>query len=171
MKSPTNETWISDHHKLIYTFLKSTYAKEKPKFVYYRCLKNFNRELLKKNLSENLKSIGNSFEVFYDTFTNTLDCYVPLKKKKIRFNHNKFMTKKLRKEVMTRSRLSNTYNKIAHTRTDQTIKSSVPFARTFWRKQKLITLTTKILKILLTGRGSGPLWSLFLQLNPKHATT
>ena len=42
---------------------------------------------------------------------NTLDCYVPLKKKKNRSNHNKFMTKKARKEVITRSRLRNNYNK------------------------------------------------------------
>ena len=66
MKSSTNETGIPDHHKLIYTFLKSTYAKGKPKFVYYRCSKNFNKELFKKSPSENLKNIGNSFEVFYD---------------------------------------------------------------------------------------------------------
>ena len=111
MKSSTNETGISDPHKLIYTFLKSTYAKGKPKFVYYRCFNNFKKELFKKNLSENLKNIGNSFEVFYDTFPNTLDCYAPLKKKKICSNHNKFMMKKLRKEVMTRSRLRNKYNK------------------------------------------------------------
>ena len=67
MESLTNETGISDHHKLIYTFLKSTYAKGKPKFVYYICFKNFNKELIKKNLSENIKNIGNSLEVFYDT--------------------------------------------------------------------------------------------------------
>ena len=111
MKSSTNETGISDPHKLIYTFLKSTYAKGKPKFVYYRCFNIFKKELFKKNLSENLRNIGNSFEVFYDTFPNTLDCYAPLKKKKICSNHNKFMMKKLRKEVMTRSRLRNKYNK------------------------------------------------------------
>ena len=111
MKSSTNETGISDPHKLIYTFLKSTYAKGKPKFVYYRCFNNFKKELFQKNLSENLENIGNSFEVFYDTFPNTLDCYAPLKKKKICSNHNKFMMKKLRKEVMTRSRLRNKHNK------------------------------------------------------------
>ena len=111
MKSSTNETGISDHQKLIYTFLKYTNPKGKPKFVYYRCFKNFNKKLFKKNLSENCKNIGNSFEVFYDTFMNTFDCYDPLKKKKNRSNHNKFMTKKLHKEVMTRSRLLNKYNK------------------------------------------------------------
>ena len=30
----------------------------------------------------NIKNIGNSFEVFYDTFTKTLDRYAPLKKEK-----------------------------------------------------------------------------------------
>ena len=111
MKSSTSETVISDDHKTTYTFLKSTYDKGKPKFVYYRCFKNFNKELSKKNFSENLKNTGNSYEVFYGTFTNTLDCYASLKKKKNLSNHNKLMTEKLRKEVMTRSYLRNKYNK------------------------------------------------------------
>ena len=111
MKSSLNEKGISDHHKLIYIFLNFTYPKGKPKFVYYRCVKNFNKEFFKNNLPENLKNIGNSFEVFYDTFTDTLDCYASLKKKKNRSNHKKFKTKKLRKEVMTRSCLRNKYNK------------------------------------------------------------
>ena len=60
---------------------KSTYANGKPKSVYYRCFKNFDKELLKeeslrKNLSKNLKNIGISFEAFYDTFSNILDCYL-----------------------------------------------------------------------------------------------
>ena len=32
MKSSTNETGMSDHQKLVYTFLKFKYAKGKPKF-------------------------------------------------------------------------------------------------------------------------------------------
>ena len=75
MKYATNKAGISDHHKLIYTFLKFKYAKGKPRFLYYRSFKNFNKELFKTNLSENLKNIDNSFEVFGETFTNTLDCY------------------------------------------------------------------------------------------------
>ena len=131
MKSSSNESGILDHHKLIYTFLKSPHAKEKPKFVYYRCLKNFNKELFRRDLSENLKNIDNSFEVFYDTFTNTLDCYAALKKKQIRSNHNKFMTKNLRKEVIASPVYAISIIKIAHRRTGQTIKSNVTFAPTF----------------------------------------
>ena len=55
--------------------------------------------------------------------------------------------------------------KIAHTRVGQTIKSNVTFARIFWRKQKLITLTIQISKILFTIRGSGLLWNLFYRYN------
>ena len=111
MKSSTNKTGVFDDRKLIYTFLKSTYAKEKPKFVYYKCFKNYHKKLFQKNLSENHKNCGNSFEVFYDTFTNTLDCYASLNKKKTRSNYNKFMMKKLRRDVVTRYRMHKSYNK------------------------------------------------------------
>ena len=49
-------------------------------------LKTLTKTYLRKSLSENLKNMGNSFEVIYDTFTNTLDCYATLKKKKYRSN-------------------------------------------------------------------------------------
>ena len=49
-------------------------------------LKTLTKNYLRKSLSENLKNMGNSFEVIYDTFRNTLDCYATLKKKKNRSN-------------------------------------------------------------------------------------
>ena len=65
MKSSTNETWILlDHHKLIDIFLKSSYAKGKLKFVYYRYFKNFNKELLKKKI----------FQKFSETLVILTDC-------------------------------------------------------------------------------------------------
>ena len=59
----------------------------------------------------------------------------------------KIMTKKLRKEIMTRSHLRISIIKIAYKKTGQTIKSTVTFAQTFWRKQKLITLNIHIKNI------------------------
>ena len=44
MKSMALETGISDHHKMIMTIFRSTFAKGKPKTFYYRCFKNFNLE-------------------------------------------------------------------------------------------------------------------------------
>ena len=49
-------------------------------------LKTLTKNYLRKSLSENLKNMGNLFEVIYDTFTNPLDCYAPLKEKKNRSN-------------------------------------------------------------------------------------
>ena len=113
-KSSTNETAMSDYRK--------------PKFVYYRCFKSFNKELSKKNISKNLKNIDNSFEVYCDTFTNSLHCYAPSKKKKNRFNHNKFMTNYLWKNYLWKlwsdPVCAVSILKIAHTRTGQSIKTT-----------------------------------------------
>ena len=38
------ETGISDHHKMIMTIFRSTFAKGKPKTFYYHCYKKFNLE-------------------------------------------------------------------------------------------------------------------------------
>ena len=79
-----------------------------------------------------LETLAKNYLRKIDTFINTLDCYAPLKKKKIRSNHSKFMTKKRRKKVMTRDPVcAISIIKIAHTRTGQTIKSNVTFAQTF----------------------------------------
>ena len=44
-KTRTTETGISEYDKLISTFLKSHYTRLKPKIIYYRNYKNFNKEL------------------------------------------------------------------------------------------------------------------------------
>ena len=58
MKSDICETRLSDHHKMTYSFLRKTFAKGKPKTIYYRCFKNFeqnkfNEELKKKKKKKN----------------------------------------------------------------------------------------------------------------------
>ena len=52
-----------------------------------------------------------SYSQFEKTFVTVLDSHVPLRKKQRGFNHSPFMTKTLRKGIMTRSRLKNIYNK------------------------------------------------------------
>ena len=49
MKTLTFETVASDHHKLIGTMLRSTFAKGKPKIMFYRCYINLDNKSLKKN--------------------------------------------------------------------------------------------------------------------------
>ena len=53
MKSMTLETSISDHHKMIMTSFRSTFAKGKPKTFYYCCYKKFNLEQFQMELKKN----------------------------------------------------------------------------------------------------------------------
>ena len=50
----TIETGLSDHHKLVLTFLKSTFNRLPPKELSYRCYKNFNEE----NYLDDLKNLS-----------------------------------------------------------------------------------------------------------------
>ena len=52
---------------------------------------------------------------FEDIFINTLNTYVSIKTKIIRANNKQFMTKALRKAIMTRSRLMKVYLKNQNT--------------------------------------------------------
>ena len=84
--------------------LRSTFCKGPPKFVYY------NKEQFKKVLKQRLVSPSN-FEEIFDTFLATLNEHAPLKKKNIRYNHQIFMSKTLRKAIMKWLKLRNTFNK------------------------------------------------------------
>ena len=71
---------------------------------------NYNKEQFENVLKQRLVSSSN-FEEFFDTFLLTLNEHAPQKKKKIRYNHQVFMSKTLRKAIMKRSKLRNTFSK------------------------------------------------------------
>ena len=89
--------------------LCSTFCKGPSKFIYCRSYNSF-KEQFKDVLIERLVSSGN-FEELFDTFLATLNEHAPLKKKKIRYNHQVFLSKTLRKAIMKRSKLRNRFNK------------------------------------------------------------
>ena len=65
-----------------------------------------------RDLTHELQNIKNpSYSQFEKAFVTVLGSHVPLKKKQQRFNHSPFMTKALRKIIMTRPRVKNIYNK------------------------------------------------------------
>ena len=78
--------------------------------MYCRSYNSYNKEQFENVLRQRLVSSSN-FEEFFDTFLATLNEHAPLKKKKIRYNHQVFMSKTLRKAIMKRSKLRNTFNK------------------------------------------------------------
>ena len=110
--SDTFELGLSDHHKFISTLLKSGGFKVKPKEKTYRSYRQFNSESFKKDLEFRLNHLtSSSYDDFETTFLKELIRHAPLKKKILRHNNNRFMTKKLRKAIMLGSKLKNIFNK------------------------------------------------------------
>ena len=106
--SKTFCTGYSDFHKMTYTMMKLSYVKMPPKKLEYRCYKTFNEEHFLAELSQALNSVqGYIYSIFENTFIQVLDKHAPKKTKLIRANDKSFITKELRKEFMTRSRLKN----------------------------------------------------------------
>ena len=75
--------------------------------MYCRSYNSYNKEQFENVLRQRLVSSSN-FEEFFDTFLTTLNGHAPLKKKKIRYNNQVFLSKRLRKAIMKRSKLRNT---------------------------------------------------------------
>ena len=109
--SNTFETGISVRHKLISTIAKSGSFKGRPREKNYRSYRSFNIETFKETLSNKLSRLeSNSYSEFEKGLLTVLNKQAPSKTKFIRHN-NSFMTKELRKAIMKRSQLKNTYNK------------------------------------------------------------
>ena len=81
MKYDTCETGLSNHHKMVHSFLRKTFAKGKPKTIYYQCYKNFEQNKFNKELKKRI-SIDLSFEAFLEIFQSTLARFTPYKQKK-----------------------------------------------------------------------------------------
>ena len=112
MKLSAYESGLSDFHKLTTTILRKSIAKGNPRNILNRGYKVFDQKKFEDQLRSQLASIKtvNYFQ-FHEIFLKTLDAIAPIKKKLLRFNHNPFMSKALRKAIMVRSKLKNKYNK------------------------------------------------------------
>ena len=110
MNCSTFETGISDFHKLTSIMFRSHYIKASPKTKLYRDYKNFDEQKFNKNLKEKLENSKNlDYAIFQISFLRILNEFAPVKKKILRGNNSPFMTKTLRKAIMTRSRLRKRY--------------------------------------------------------------
>ena len=92
MKSDICETGLSDHQKMVYSFLRETFAKGNPKTIYYQKLKNFEQDKFNEELKKRI-SIDLSFEAIFEILESTLARFTPYKHKKVRYNKSPFMTK------------------------------------------------------------------------------
>ena len=105
---------LSDFHKLVLSVVKTTFPKAKPRHFFYRDFKNFEENIFKDDLKRCLHANTDTsvnFRKFQEVFLNVLAIHAPIKQKYIRANEVPYMTKVLRKAIMTRSRLENKYQK------------------------------------------------------------
>jgi len=107
------ETGLSDHHKMIITVLNVHCKKNEPTKRKYRSYKTFDNTEFNNILKLNLELFDKetmSYEDFHEILMRVLDEQAPLKTKMVRANNAPFMTKRLSKEIMHRSRLKNNFN-------------------------------------------------------------
>ena len=117
-------TGLSDFHKMIVTVQKYTLVKAKPKVIQYRCYKTFDTSSFRDELKGKL-SITREYDDFEKAYLEVLNKHAPIKRKTVRANHAPYMTKALRKAIMTRSNLENKY-----------LKNRNPENKTVYKKQK-----------------------------------
>ena len=137
MKSSAYESGLSDIHKLTTTILRKSITKGNQRNILYRDYKLFDQKKFEDQLRSQLASIkAVDYSQFHEIFLKTLDATAPIKKKILRFNHNPFMSKALRKAVMVRSKLKNKYNKNRTGENWDTYKKQRNFCVNLLRKTK-----------------------------------
>ena len=131
------ETGLSDFHKLTAVSLKSQILKTPPKRKLYRDYKTFDENNFNNDLKSKLDTINNlDYSTFEDIFISVLNTHAPIKTKILRANNHEFMTKALRKAIMTRSRLKSIYLKNQNTTNWNNYKSQHNFCTNLLRKTK-----------------------------------
>ena len=131
-------TGMSDFHKMIVTVLKTTFPKSKPKEIAYRDYKKFDRDVFRKELKEQLNSDNNfgNYAYFEKTYLDVLDKHAPMKKKRIRANQVPYMTKALRKAIMTRSMLENRFHKYKTDDSQRAFKRQRNYCNRLYKKER-----------------------------------
>ena len=115
-KTTTIETGLSDHHKLILTFLRSHHIfKQKSKNIMYRDIKNMNKEDFKNDILnlplDELNRFSDSLTGFVTLFKSIVDRHAPIKNRIVRGNNKPFMNLELSNAIKQKSKIRNKYNK------------------------------------------------------------
>ena len=134
--SKTFETGCSDHHLMIYTMMKMKFLKLPPKKISYRNYSKFDYENYMNDVKSKIPIGETDLAKLNGDLEDIMNQHAPLKTKIVRGNNQAHMTKELRKEIMTRSRLKNTYNKTKSLKNYEAYKKQRNHVVTINRKQK-----------------------------------
>ena len=111
----TIETGLSDFHAMVATVLRGSFRKKGPRIVTYRDYNRFDNVTFREKVAEEFNSNPLTMQDF-NSFNSMIKCILdkeaPLKKKYLRANDGPFMTRELRKAIMKRTRLKNSFNKM-----------------------------------------------------------
>ena len=119
-------TGLSDFHKMPVVVFRAHAPKSERREITYRNYRNFDEELFRNELRIKIDVSGNcTYDRFESVFLQILEKHAPLKKVHVRANSKPYVTKKLRKAMMDRSRLEK-----------QFYKNMTPMNRIIYRKQK-----------------------------------
>ena len=108
-----------------------------PKIKTYRNYKAFDENRFNEDLKSKLDSIEKlDYPLFESIFIDVLNTHAPVTTKKVRANNHQFMTKALRKAIMTRSRLKNAYLKTRNSKNWENYKKQRNFCTNLLKKTK-----------------------------------
>ena len=109
----TFETGLSDFHKMIITVLKGGFLKRGPRIIEYRDYSKYNTLDFRRDINDTINKLSSkmNFDSMNTAMVKVLDQHAPIKKKYIRANDGKFMTKEPKKAIMHRSKLKNKFNR------------------------------------------------------------
>ena len=132
-------TGISDFHKMVVTVMKATFPKSKPREIFYRSYKKFDKEKFREDLKHELYvEIENNtkYQSFERTFLYVLERHAPLKRKLLRANEVPYMTKALRKAIATRSRLENRFHRLKTSDSKKAFKKQRNYCSRLYKKER-----------------------------------
>ena len=138
MKTTTVSTGLSDFHKMIVTVMRSTFPKAEPITIKYRDFSRYNKILFRNDLKRNLENQPNDYDTFERIFLGSLDTHAPQKTKLLRANHKPYVSKRMRKPIMTRSRLQNKWFKYGGLEYELAFKQQRNYCNRLYKKEGTI---------------------------------
>ena len=111
IRTSTFDIGLSDFHRMTVTIFNTQLPKSEPKYITYRDYRKFDSTAFKNQLKLVMEADNMTYEKFDTEFKTLLNSHAPLRKKTIRSNDAPFMSKRLRKEIMFRSRKRNLFHK------------------------------------------------------------
>ena len=141
--------------------MKTTFSKANPKKIFYRKYKHFDVSNFNNHLIHHLSAHAETrttFKKFQEIFLHELKIHAPWKQKFIRANEVPYMTKKLRKAIMTRSRLANKHHSTKSMTDKEIFKKHKKYCNRLYKRERKFFSRILIQILSLITRNSGALY-------------